>query len=332
MPDITKIRHWVVAGLIILGVGSLPTPVVGAVDTPSIMSPVAQTPSRGITISPSFKDITVSSGLIEANSNVTVTNNVGSDLIGTIRVVDFRTLGDFGGITFGQAGLLTGKYGLANWITLPSGDTIALPNGQATIIKVNIQNRADLAPGGHYGAVVVTTSSPPTAGSNNIKFKQELTSLLFVKKLGGEQFGLQLQSLTTDNVKDVPGIVSLKFGSTGNVYVIPRGYIDVTDSKGRLLAKGIINPESTLVLPETARIFTTTLHSVSGTNLPGSYTVTAYYRYDGQTGYTSKVVHITAQKLPIIVTAVAAIMGVIVLFGVYKYWSKCRAARRPKHR
>jgi hypothetical protein len=295
-------------------------------------SGVAQSPSRGLTISPSIKDLTLSSGLIEANSNVTVTNNTGIDLVGTISVVDFQSVGDTGGIVLGQAGLPKGKYGLANWMSLPNGNSVSLPKGQATTVKVNIENRADLAPGGHYGAVVISTSSAGAGGSNTIKFKQELTSLLFVKKLGGEQFGLQLQSLNADTVKDVPGTVTLKFGSTGNVYVVPRGYIDVTDSRGTLLSKGVINPESTLVLPETHRSFTTTLHSVSGKPLPDSYTVTAYYRYDGQASFASKSVNIVHHTSSVFFIITASVTALIVGVGIYKYRTQPKFTRHHRRR
>ncbi len=248
--------------------------------------------SNGVTFSPTQKEVVVSSGLLEAVTNVTVTNNTGKSLIGTVRLVDFKTLKETGGLLFSQAGVPIDKYGLANWMALANGDAINVPDGQSRDIKVNIMNRSDLAPGGHYGAVVISLNTTIASSGQKANFKQELVSLLLVKKLGGERYGLNLESLSADSNRDIPKSVGLRFKSTGNVHVTPRGYAQVTDPRGKLVAKGIINPESTIILPETSRQFITSLSSVADSKLPGRYKITAYYRYDGQDQFSTRTVYI----------------------------------------
>ena len=274
------------------------------------VSAEATTPglSNGITISPTLKELVLSSGLVEARNAITITNRSGRDLSAVVKVVDFSSLNQSGGVAFGQAGTAASKYPLANWMILPLGKNVSLPNGQATQIPVNVQNRSDLAPGGHYGAVVVTTSTAGTATNNLVGFKQELVSLLFVKKLGGEQYGLNLDNLQADETRHIPSSVSLKFASTGNVHVVPRGYVTVSDGRGKVVAKGIINPESSLVLPGSSRQFVTLMQPVAESNIPGRYAVTAYYRYDGLDQFLSKSIYISSWPAAIVLASVAGLL------------------------
>jgi len=260
-------------------------------------------------MSPALKELVISSGLVLANSNITLTNNTDKDLRGSISVVDFRDLSDSGGLSFGQAGLPVDKYGLANWVQLPNGNNLTLSKGQAVTIPVVVDNRSDLAPGGHYGAVVITLAGATDPKGNKVNFKQELVSLLFVKKLGGEQYGLKLQTLTTQG-GGRPTSVSMTFASTGNVHVVPRGFVTLSDSKGKVISKGIINPQSTMILPGTTHRFTVPLSTVSTSHLPGGYKLTAYYRYDGQPDFNTKSIEINRWNLVLVVLIVIALTGV----------------------
>lgn len=307
MPDIAKQVSRYIAGLLVIALSIL------------VLSPHrASAAVQGVSIAPTVKDITISSGLIKATTNVTVTNSSTSSITASIKLVDFKAQGDFGGIALGQAGLPTGKYGLAKWMTLPGGDKLSLAAGQSSIISVNVDNRSDLAPGGHYGAIIVTVNESNSANGSKVTFKQQLVSLLFAKKLGGEKFGLELQSLQPNKSQAIPETVSLKFESTGNVYVVPRGYLEVTNPKKAVIAKGIINPESTLVLPETTRQFSTTLNSIAKSDIPGTYTVTAYYRYDGKNSFATKSIEYTTQKYSKTVVVASILTGVIVLLVLIK--------------
>lgn len=286
--------------------------VVAANINASLVSAAESQPTAGLTISPSLKEITLSSGLLQAKTTVTLTNKTGRDLTGNIRLVDFAALNEAGGVSFGEAGIPLSKYGLANWMVLPGGNKVTLPNGQATTIILNVDNRTDLTPGGHYGALVVSTNNPDAAPSaNKVGFKQELVSLLFVKKLGGEKYGLELESLSTGEKNTSPNSVQLRFKSTGNVQVTPRGYVTVTDPGGKIISKGIINPDSTLVLPESSRTFTTLMQSTGSSSKNGKYTITAYYRYDEQSQFRTKSIYVN--RNPLLLETVFVVIALVVL-------------------
>jgi hypothetical protein len=277
---------------------------------PQPSNPAAVT---GITITPSQKELVVSSGLINARTEIVLTNHTGKNLEATVRLVDFKSLDDTGGIALSQPGLAANKYGLANWMELPNGNMLTLLDGQSTTIPVIVVNRFDLTPGAHYGAVVVTIGGSSALTSNQASFKQELASLLFVKKLGGEDYSLQLQSLVADHGHTaVPDSATLRFKSAGNVYVVPRGYVTVTDDKSVVYAKGIINAQSNLVLPGTSRQFITPLQTIApATKHSGRFKLTAYYRYDGQKNYSQMSTYISSAVLSPLVISVLIITGVI---------------------
>lgn len=265
-----------------------------------------QASSDGITISPPLREVVIGPGLLQTSPVITVKNQSGRDFKATIRTVDFEAVGESGGITLQDTG--NSKYGLARWMTLPKGKTLSLKHGESTDIPVQIDNRGNLSPGGHYGAVVIAADNATGGDGNVVSLKQELVSLLFVKKLGGEKYGLRLESLKADKGR-VPQSATLRFASTGNVHVVPRGYVEVTDPKGVVVAKGIINPESTLVLPDKSRQFITLLQPVNPGG-GGRYKLTAYYRYDGENQFASQSVYLSAW------TPSAWMVVIIILTGV----------------
>ena len=271
--------------------------------------------NTGITISPTQKEIIIDSGLITADTSVMLTNNTGSRLIGSIKLLDFKTLDETGGLFLAQTGS-TKTYGLANWMTLPNGDVVNIAEGQSTMIPIKIANRADLAPGGHYGAMVVTFGSPSTTGDGKANFKQQLVSLLFVKKRGGEEYGLQLTSLTANKPGGLPTAAILNFKSTGNVHVSPRGYVVLADPKGMIVAKGTINIESTLILPGTNKSFESYLQNIGSSNQVGRYKLTAYYRYDEQNEFSQSTIYVNRARS---VKPIIIIIGLTTLISI-TFW------------
>ena len=252
-----------------------------------------QSVATGITISPSQKNLTLNSGLILANTSVTVTNNSGTRLIGTVRLLDVDVQNASIGL-FIAPSASNDQYALANWMTLPNGNTVNIADKQTITIPVQVDNRADLAPGGHYGAVVVAFGDPATIISSETKasFKEQLVSLLFVSKKGGERLGLDLLSLSTLHTHSLPDAVILNFKNTGNVHVVPYGYVTLATPSGKIVAKGTINTESTSILPGNSKLLETKLQSVATVSDSSSYKLTAHYRYDDQTTFNTKSIYI----------------------------------------
>ena len=252
---------------------------------------------KGITISPPLKEIILNTGLIEAVTKITITNNSGRNVIANLRIVDFEATDELGAVTFIDDGNPT-KYALASWVSLRQGNSVSIPNTKSVEVPVTIINGEGLAPGGHYGALVasIVTDDPALAGKT-VTLKQQVTSLLFVKKIGGESYGLELESFNPLEYGKVPSEVSTRFKNTGNTHVVPRGYIEVKDPKGILVSKGILNPESTMILPDKNRQFSVIMQPVTDSSKSGRYTITAYYRYDGQNDFTTQILSFNKYRI-----------------------------------
>jgi hypothetical protein len=284
----------------------------------------------GLTVSPPLKEITLGPGLIETATDVTIQNNTNQSVRAHLQLVDLKSLGIYGGTTLDKAGL-TDKYDLANWMSLPGGDTVVIASGQTVKVKVNITNRSDLAPGGHYGAVVITSSAADSGIKSDVNISQQLVSLMFIKKLGGEVYGLQLEPISYKG-SSMPDQITTRFKSTGNVHVVPRGFIEVTDPSGKVVSKGILNPDSNIILPGSTRQLVTLMQSVSAANKPGRYKVTVYYRYDGQKDFMSESTYFTHGNILVqimIGIALVAAVATAVTFGLLRVKRK-RPINRSK--
>lgn len=288
---------------------------------------------KGITLSPPLKEVVLGPGLLEAKTTITLTNTTDKDMYATLRLVDFEASNEFGDISFSAVGSVGTKYALAQWMSLPLGNSVVIASGKSVNIPVHIDNSKDLSPGGHYGAVIASiTSSSVPAAPNTVTLKQEVVSLLFIKKTGGESYGLELESLKSNGGNDFPYEVDLKFKNTGNVHVIPRGYVEITNNKGKLVSKGIINPESTIVLPDGSRQFITIMQPVANPGRAGKYTITAYYRYDGQNKFSTRSIYYEKKLLStsqtILLTGVVAAAIIIVFAAVVRRRNGTRKVRQ----
>lgn len=282
----------------------------------------------GLTISPPLKEVVLGPGLVTAQAPITITSTANYPLHVTAQAVDFTSLDEYGGVTLENVGARQTKYSLAHWMQLPNGPDITIAPGKTATLPVIINNTSDLSPGGHYGAVVMTVAGDTGTGSNSVGLKRQLVSLIFVKKLGGDVYGLQLSSMQRDNHLGIPNEVTLRFKSTGNVHVVPRGYVEVTDPRGKQVAKGIIDQESTMILPGTTRQFVTILNPVDNSNASGRYKITAYYRYDGQEKFSTKTLYF--QRGIGVTEEILLIVMLVCLFLCSIFWLVRKRRRQHK--
>jgi hypothetical protein len=288
----------------------------------------------GVVISPPFQQVTVGDAK-NTTFGVTLTNRTASDQTITATTVDFKSLDESGGVAFlgSEITSLQKKYGLAKWLALDSAPMV-IPSGGSKKVTVLLDNRQDLSPGGHYGAIIFKIEGGKSAGSqNSVDVKQVLASLVFAKKLGGEQYDLRLTSI--DSASKWAGgdqKLKLRFYNPGNVHVVPRGVVKLIDGKGKVIAKNIINAESGIILPETFRVYPVTFTDVPVLE-PGTYKLVAEYRYDGlaSTAKFSKDIKIFDWRYAATVGAVASVILVPVL-AVAKFAAHRRRKRRKQPR
>ncbi|TXH00267.1 MAG: hypothetical protein E6P95_03855 [Candidatus Moraniibacteriota bacterium] len=232
------------------------------------------------TLTPMLQEVTVGDEA-EKTIEVKITNT--TDGVGTFRIntFDFGSLDESGGVVFlGASQNLEDKYGLAAWLRLDK-EMVTLRPGNSEIVAVHIENQASLAPGGHYGALVFESDSQDVPESNGIAIHQKLAALIFVKKIGGAHPALELQGVEyTKSPFFLNKTMAFRFHNPGNVHVVPRGTMSVTDPFGRMVYRGILNQASALVLPESTRLLHATLFGVVPAFIPGRYTLTVQYRFE----------------------------------------------------
>jgi hypothetical protein len=244
--------------------------------------------AAGVTISPPFREVVLQPDRPTAQFNLTVRNDTAVTQAFRLTVQDFGSLDESGGVAFlgTKASDLEYKYGLAGWL-IPGTDSISLEPGQTRKVNLTIENRSSLTPGGHYAAVLLTSQSSPENGQKpRVVIKQVLSSLVLVKKVGGEVYGLALDRIeVASNLLKPPDKLKLRFQNSGNVHVVPRGTVELKDPRGHIVNKGLINPESTWILPESFRLYSSSLRQTNAAWLPGRYTLEVKYRYDGKADF-----------------------------------------------
>ncbi|MBW3538505.1 hypothetical protein KY386_03375 [Candidatus Parcubacteria bacterium] len=274
----------------------------GAVSGPARAAAVS-----GVSVTPALKEVTLAPGQPQEAFLLSVRNNTPAALSLRLSVVDFGVLDETGGVAFlGETSDLERRYGLAAWAKLDRS-TMTLPPGANGKVKLTINNQETLTPGGHYGAVLfkVDNGASKRPEGQKVTLNQVFSSLILVKKVGGERYGLSLAGHDSSSWRfNLPNQLQLRFSNPGNVHVTPTGTIKLIDPLGREVARGTINPEAGRILPESFRLYRTKLKSTASAWLPGYYRTQISYGYDAQTDRTlvqSKFMLVNLPLVPLLV-------------------------------
>jgi hypothetical protein len=258
-------------------------------------------------------------GLIDATVPISISNTTSYPLIVNVSLTNFSPIGSNGAIILGQTPGSVSN-GLARWMSIDGVNSFSVSAGKTAVIHLLVENAAAMTPGGHYGAVVVSTTPINNGLSNQVSFAQRLVALIFADKIGGDIAQESLTAFSAQPSHGVPKTVTAAFKSTGNVYVIPHGFVTVTDSRGSLIAKGILNPTTSLIPQGTTRSFMTPLQSDTQKAAIGRLQTTLYYRLDGEDSYQTATLYSQGTKVlprPVVYGITAAIIlsvGSSVLF------------------
>ncbi len=256
---------------------------------------VSYAANNGISISPSIGDVVITENDKSIPLTFEVSNNSDKDQEIGLFVVDFYSVkqgylpGDFGKLNL-KLSESSKKYSLKDFITFDKNEVTLSPKSKA-VVGISVENNDKLSPGGHYGAVVAFIKSQEIGNgleNGNVLVDQYLSSLIFLKKLGGEVYDVRLDKTNfTTSLFKLPGSIVSSFSNKGNVHVVPRGLVQIYDPRGKVVYKGSLNLESSTILPELSRDFIVTLGRISTPFLPGKYMLVTKYRYDGKESFSS---------------------------------------------
>jgi len=232
----------------------------------------AQNPKNTITVLPQLTQVDLSRDSSE--TQIFYTNNSSTPVELALSVQDVRELEDRNPVGILDPKEATNyKYSLSSWVYIDK-QTLLLNPGETKPITVTI-TKDKLSPGGHYGSVLAEIKSVDT-NKKTVKIKGVLASLLFVRASTGNEheeakiafFGPSEPGLT------IPDTFIFRFQNTGNVDLTPYGLVEVKDMRGRTVAKGVVNEDSLITLPEAIRKYTVTTKPLHTTIFPGKYTAT----------------------------------------------------------
>jgi hypothetical protein len=269
---------------------------------PSVQALAKVSPKiNAISLSPFLQNVTITASDTTKTFELELTNHSPNLQELDLTTHDFGSLNDSGGIILeGNNDSYAQNYGLAAWLRLEN-DTVVLKPGESRQVQVNVDNRPDMQPGGHYGAVVASVKNLDDRAGNRVIVNQQLLSLVLVDKQGGEHYNLKLSSVEQNgNWLHLPDDIKLHFQNPGNVHVTPRGLVLLKSPTGTVIARGVINSDSAYILPATFRDMYVRMQPVGhAIPLPGIYHVEVQFRYDGiaQTASKSYAVHFINLKL-----------------------------------
>lgn len=277
--------------------------------------------SQRVIVEPALQEVVVENEA-RVDASVILENTTSSGQRYTIRLVDFGSLDESGGVAFLGSGDPR-DYQDATWMETGVNDIVVPPNAKAKL-DIIIKNDENFSPGGHYGAVLFEKAAlegDAAVDKTEVAINQVFSALVYVRKVGGEVFALDfLDHEYRKNFWRLPETVALRFANNGNVHMIPRGTIRISDPLGSVVQKATLNQSSGLVLPQSKRRFEERFQLISFAWLPGKYTVRTEYRYDGKDSF-----EIVAEKYWYFPPLTGASLLILVGGGLYtKKWLKKR--------
>ena len=218
-------------------------------------SPVSaqDTPEGALEVSPAFIEVTLDSPEQIKDIEISYTNH--SDEFVSLQVypVDFKQKDETGAISFLGQEAGTYSYSLSSFLSLESQSVELAPQEKKTFV-VTVQNRQDLSPGGHYAAIIARLI--PNEEGGQAPVAPSVSSLILLRKVGGERFHLSLKDLNWPDTLvafSYPRSITMLFQNEGNIHMVPYGRVEVRDIFGRLTHDGNINASSLRVFPSSRR-------------------------------------------------------------------------------
>lgn len=288
-------------------------------------------PTSGITVAPALLTTQIGSRQPQTSATIGVRNNF---------EVPVTVLAELNGFDVRNNALVpttNAEKTLAGVVTLAPAEIIINP-GESKNIGVIVHDTASLAPGGHYLSILLTeTALSGKLDSPQLAFKPAVSVTLYVVKEDGAVRSVQVQSARFNHsLFSLPKTADISFYNDGNVLSIPRGVVQLSRSPGGVaFGQGIVNQQSAPLYPRSSITLQSQLQKLAAIRLPGRYTASLQYRYDGQD--STKTVTSSFWYLPksfiivalLILTAVGSAVWPENQRRIGRYWRRARRPRRP---
>lgn len=282
------------------------------------VTPPQTPPTPGIALTPAIQDRVLGPSERSVSFSVELSNQTESPVTFSLSTNDFTALNQTGGLAFlgSDVERVTSGHGLSGILKLDTR-VVTIPANSSKKVTASIDAVTKLAPGGHYAAILAQALPDGSARSGNrVAINQVVSSLVFLETAGQGTKTLSLLKPPVSGVSfTLPDSLNLAFKATGNTQTVPRGVATIDRGNTEVL-RGIINENSSLLLPGSTRLLQTKLEGDRRPLLPGMYTARVQYRYDGSLGISSYEKRFLYINIQAILLAVLLLIGL--MYGLYK--------------
>ena len=190
--------------------------------------------AAGLSISPVTFELTSNPGDVLTNK-LRVLNQSESTIAIKMEAEDFTAAGETGEVRVEPA---SETYSLTQWITV-SPDTFTLgPNEQKFVdFTINVPSNAE--PGGKYGSILASTVGvvSPDKEIVGAVVAQRVGALVLMTVSGEVEENLEVKEFNVPSLLEYgPVPFTIRFENTGTVHVRPRGFVTITNWRGKKVA------------------------------------------------------------------------------------------------
>lgn len=208
-----------------------------------------------LTVEPSFFDLTVSPGG-ERLGQLTITNSQNTAKVIRFEIADL-TYTSNGLPQFTLPGNAPGSP--VSWIAEEKTRHNLAANGVLTL-PFRIRVPAGAAPGGHYGAILVSEEADVIAGNlTDIGVVSKLAVPIYLDVAGDVKREFEVSEFAAGSrfSGSLPITFSLSIKNTGTVHLQPHGVVTITHAwtGARPAVTLIVNEDSAYILPKNERVF-----------------------------------------------------------------------------
>ncbi|HSW99219.1 MAG TPA: hypothetical protein VLF71_05265 [Candidatus Saccharimonadales bacterium] len=226
--------------------------------------------------------------------------------------------------SFEQAAKAPGNNALPSLSITPAD--VAVPAGGSVAESVTLTDSSKLAPGGQQVDLVMAQQSLPGAQVQVVPSVR--LPLTVVKEDGALTRFSAVPQGTAGFSLNLPASVAVLVKNTGNMIVIPRGFVSVTDPRGRTVRKGVLNTASLAVAPGDQLRLQTPLALLDHPWPPGPYHISVSYGIGGGQAMARTAVRLFYMPVWQMLLAVLIVALVVCFRQIWVEWLALRM-RRP---
>jgi hypothetical protein len=225
-----------------------------------IEAPSWITVENDFVLGPGKTEVWVDPGEV-VKKDLTITNRTGKTTGFKIDIEDFRGSRD-PEQTVVLLGQTKGPYSLRDWLK-PEITEFDLKQGEQMTLSIEVLVPADVEPGGHYGAIVVSTkpSAEQIAAekgkvTGGVKVQSRIGALFFVRVKGNVNENGALKDFKITGGKNFfekgPINFEILYENNGSVHLVPYGIIEIKNILGKKIDEIEIDPY--FAMPDSLRL------------------------------------------------------------------------------